>query len=55
MKTQKSNLPELILGRLARGMVPVDGGFWHERSRSSRSDHGRSRSERGERQYDDTD
>lgn len=57
MSKQKSNLPELILARLARGMVPIDGGYWHERSASSWIDHGRDRSEseRGKRWHDDTD
>jgi hypothetical protein len=57
MSKRKSNLPELILGRLARGMVPIDGGYWHERSSSSWLDHSRdrSRTERDKRRRDDTD
>jgi hypothetical protein len=57
MSKRKSSLPELILGRLARGMVPIDGGYWHERSSSSWVDRGRDRSpaERDKRQSDDTD
>jgi hypothetical protein len=56
MSKRKPSLPEVILGRLARGMVPIDGGYWHERSSSSWLDQSRARSriERDKRRRDDT-
>jgi hypothetical protein len=57
MSKHKPSLPEVILGRLARGMVPIDGSYWHERSSSSWLDRGRdcSPAERDKRRRDDTD